>query len=154
MAGRPSPQNPLISRLTSPPETIPSCYPGIRHTEFQPHSGRHQCYVQKAQPRAVGFVLRRAGDGRRSVLAGDSLLRKGRLLNVAAIPIPDDLRGRRLEHTLALDRKRVRSRRVGLAGSAAADRWSEWTKRSDRAPLMRCCVTRVTICVVAISVRG
>jgi hypothetical protein len=24
-----------------PPETITSCYPGIRHTEFQPHSGRH-----------------------------------------------------------------------------------------------------------------
>src|SRR5260370_27597148 len=42
MAGRRSPQNPLISRLTSPPETLPSCYPGIRHTEFQPHSGRHQ----------------------------------------------------------------------------------------------------------------
>jgi putative transposase len=41
MAGRRSPQNPLISRLTSPPETIPSCYPGIRHTEFQPHFGRH-----------------------------------------------------------------------------------------------------------------
>ena len=41
MDGRRSPQNPLISRLTSPPETIPSCYLGIRHTEFQPHSGRH-----------------------------------------------------------------------------------------------------------------
>jgi hypothetical protein len=41
MAGRRSPQNLLISRLTSPPETIPSCYPGIRHTEFQPHFGRH-----------------------------------------------------------------------------------------------------------------
>src|ERR1700675_52401 len=41
MAGRPSPQNPLISQLTLPPETITSCYPGIRHTEFQPHSGRH-----------------------------------------------------------------------------------------------------------------
>jgi hypothetical protein len=27
MVGRPSPQNPSISRLTSPPETILSCYP-------------------------------------------------------------------------------------------------------------------------------
>jgi hypothetical protein len=39
--GRPSPQSPLISQLTSPPETITSCYPGTRHTEFQRHSGRH-----------------------------------------------------------------------------------------------------------------
>src|ERR1019366_6031284 len=28
-------------RLTLPPETIPSCYRRMRHTEFQPHSGRH-----------------------------------------------------------------------------------------------------------------
>src|ERR1700730_9740530 len=41
MVGRRSPQNPLISRLTLPPETIPSCYRRMRHTEFQPHSGRH-----------------------------------------------------------------------------------------------------------------
>jgi hypothetical protein len=36
-----SSQNPSISQLTLPPETITSCYLGIRHTEFQPHSGRH-----------------------------------------------------------------------------------------------------------------
>ncbi len=41
MAGTRSPQNPPISQLTSRPETITSCYPGIRHTEFQPHFGRH-----------------------------------------------------------------------------------------------------------------
>src|SRR5260221_7824370 len=41
MVGRRSPQNPLISRLTLPPETIPSCYRRLRHTKFQPHSGRH-----------------------------------------------------------------------------------------------------------------
>src|SRR5229473_6244825 len=41
MAGRRSPQNPSISQLTLPPETIPSCYRTMRHTEFQPHSGRH-----------------------------------------------------------------------------------------------------------------
>jgi hypothetical protein len=27
--------------LTSPPETIPSCDRRMRHTDFQPHSGRH-----------------------------------------------------------------------------------------------------------------
>ena len=42
MVGRRSPQNPSISRLTSPPETIPSCYWRMRHTEFQPHR-RHHC---------------------------------------------------------------------------------------------------------------
>jgi uncharacterized protein (DUF2336 family) len=31
----------LISRLTLQPETIPSCYRRSRHTEFQPHPGRH-----------------------------------------------------------------------------------------------------------------
>ncbi len=41
MVGRRSPQNPLISRLTLPPKTVPSCYRRMRHTEFQPHSGRH-----------------------------------------------------------------------------------------------------------------
>src|SRR6202041_1534332 len=41
MVGRPSPRSPSISRLTLPPETIPSCYRRTRHTEFQPHSGRH-----------------------------------------------------------------------------------------------------------------
>ena len=38
MVGRPSPQSPSISRLTLPPETIPSCYRRTRHTEFKPHS--------------------------------------------------------------------------------------------------------------------
>jgi hypothetical protein len=42
MAGRPSPQNPSISRLTSPPETILSCYPENPPSKFQPYSGRHQ----------------------------------------------------------------------------------------------------------------
>jgi hypothetical protein len=41
MVGRRSPQSPSISRLTSQPETIPSCYRRSRHTEFQPHPGRH-----------------------------------------------------------------------------------------------------------------
>jgi hypothetical protein len=41
MVGRRSPQSPPISRLTLQPETIPSCYRRSRHTEFQPHSGRH-----------------------------------------------------------------------------------------------------------------
>ena len=42
MAGRRSPQSPLKSRLTLQPETIPSCFRRLRHTEFQPHSGRHR----------------------------------------------------------------------------------------------------------------
>jgi hypothetical protein len=42
MVGRRSPQSPSISRLTLQPETIPSCYRRSRHTEFQPHSGRHR----------------------------------------------------------------------------------------------------------------
>ena len=41
MAGRRSPQSPSINRLTSQPETIPSCYRRSRHAEFQPHHGRH-----------------------------------------------------------------------------------------------------------------
>ena len=47
MAGRRSLQSSSISRLTSPPETIPSCYRRSRHTHFQPHSRRHQgcCFV-------------------------------------------------------------------------------------------------------------
>jgi hypothetical protein len=31
MVGRRSPRNWLISRLTSQPETVPSCYPSSRH---------------------------------------------------------------------------------------------------------------------------
>src|ERR1700738_662628 len=41
MVGKPSPQNPSINRLTLPLETIPSCSRRMRHTEFQPHFGRH-----------------------------------------------------------------------------------------------------------------
>src|SRR6266478_292736 len=40
--GKPSPQNPSISQLTLPPETITSCSRRIRQAEFQPHSGRHR----------------------------------------------------------------------------------------------------------------
>jgi hypothetical protein len=40
-AGKPSLPSPSISRLTSQPEAIPSCYRRSRHTKFQPHSGRH-----------------------------------------------------------------------------------------------------------------
>ena len=32
---------PIDQPIDLPPETIPSCYPRMRHTEFQPHSGRH-----------------------------------------------------------------------------------------------------------------
>ena len=38
---------PSISQLTSPPETIPSCYSENAPTEFQPHSGRHPCSSPK-----------------------------------------------------------------------------------------------------------
>ena len=41
MAGRRSPQSPSTNRLTSQPETIPSCYRRSRHAKFQPLSGRH-----------------------------------------------------------------------------------------------------------------
>src|SRR5271166_2159818 len=57
MVGRRSLQNPSISRLTSPPETIPSCYPGIRHTEFQPHSGRDACQCSKPHVKAGGHRM-------------------------------------------------------------------------------------------------
>src|ERR1039458_10750850 len=43
MDGRRWPQSPSISQLTSPLETIPSCYRRSRHTKFQPHSRRHLC---------------------------------------------------------------------------------------------------------------
>src|ERR1700738_2425748 len=46
MVGRRSPQNPSISQLTLPPETIPSCYRRTRHTQFQPNSGRHQLLTE------------------------------------------------------------------------------------------------------------
>ena len=47
MAGRRSPQSPSINRLTSQPETIPSCYRRSRHAEFQQHHGRHQWGVPR-----------------------------------------------------------------------------------------------------------
>jgi hypothetical protein len=46
MVGRRSPQSLSISRLTLQPETISSCYRRARHTEFQPHSGRHPYSVR------------------------------------------------------------------------------------------------------------
>jgi putative transposase len=42
MVGRRSLPSQSISRLTSQPETIPSCYRRSRHTEFQPLPRRHQ----------------------------------------------------------------------------------------------------------------
>jgi hypothetical protein len=60
--GRPSPQSPLISQLTSPPETITSCYPGTRHTEFQRHSGR-----QTSDSRKKPFQFARGAISRNSV---------------------------------------------------------------------------------------
>jgi putative transposase len=42
MVGRRSPQNPSISQLTLQPETIPSCDRRMRHSKFQPLSGRHR----------------------------------------------------------------------------------------------------------------
>jgi hypothetical protein len=47
MDGRRWPQSPSISQLTSPLETIPSCYRRSRHTKFQPHSRRHQSRRQQ-----------------------------------------------------------------------------------------------------------
>jgi Arginine-tRNA-protein transferase, C terminus len=44
MAGRRSLQSPSINRLTSQPETIPSCHRRSRHAEFQPHHGWHLGY--------------------------------------------------------------------------------------------------------------
>src|ERR1700676_3492527 len=41
MVGKRLPQNPSISQLTLPPETIPSCDRRMRHTKFQPLSRRH-----------------------------------------------------------------------------------------------------------------
>jgi hypothetical protein len=56
MVGRPSPQSPSISRLTLPPETIPSCYRRTRHTEFQPHSGRHRTRLMSFVAAAFPFL--------------------------------------------------------------------------------------------------
>jgi hypothetical protein len=41
MDGRRSPQSLATSRLTSQPETIPSCSRRTRHAQFQPLPGRH-----------------------------------------------------------------------------------------------------------------
>src|SRR5260221_7686655 len=57
MVGRRSPQNPLISRLTLPPETIPSCYRRLRHTKFQPHSGRHLTTSRRSVFRGCRYSL-------------------------------------------------------------------------------------------------
>src|SRR6266446_1946093 len=47
MVGRRSPQNPSISQLTLPPETIPSCDRRMRHSKFHPLSGRHRGHIKK-----------------------------------------------------------------------------------------------------------
>src|SRR5258707_15724278 len=57
MVGSRSPQNPLISRLTLPPETIPSCYRRLRHTKFQPHSGRHLTTSRRSVFRGCRYSL-------------------------------------------------------------------------------------------------
>src|SRR5882757_607183 len=61
MVGKRLPQSPLISQLTLPPEAIPSCDRRMRHTEFQPHSGRHLqqylqflCYIERRGFGGVG----------------------------------------------------------------------------------------------------
>jgi hypothetical protein len=64
MVGRPSPRSPSISRLTLPPETIPSCYRRTRHTEFQPHSGRHPARIPLAFP-LIAIPSARLGHSRR-----------------------------------------------------------------------------------------
>src|SRR5258706_14335146 len=56
MVGRPSPPSPSISRLTSQPETIPSCYRRSRLTEFQPHPGRHPIHCRSTEKRVDCFV--------------------------------------------------------------------------------------------------
>src|SRR5208282_378992 len=56
MAGRRSPQSPLISRLTSQPETISSCCRRSRHAKFQPHRGRHLANMIKTLTRLVTYV--------------------------------------------------------------------------------------------------
>jgi hypothetical protein len=73
MVGRPSPQSPSISRLTLPPETIPSCYRRTRHTEFQPHSGRHPTALRAIKNvrslRIVSFLEPLRGNARRNTNA-------------------------------------------------------------------------------------
>ena len=68
MAGRRSQQSPSINRLTSPPETIPSCYRRSRHAEFQPHHGRHLWPICSPQLLPPGGWLRSAADLEKYVL--------------------------------------------------------------------------------------
>ncbi|MDU1495828.1 hypothetical protein, partial [Bradyrhizobium sp.] len=44
---------PSTSRLTLPPETITSCYPETRLSEFQPNSGRHPDGLRKLKQSQV-----------------------------------------------------------------------------------------------------
>jgi hypothetical protein len=60
MAGRRLPPSQSISRLTSQPETIPSCYRRSRHTEFQPLSGRHRLRL-RASSLSCSTSLLKAG---------------------------------------------------------------------------------------------
>src|SRR6202049_4050844 len=57
MAGRPSPQHPSLSQLTSQPDTIPSCYRRSRHTEF-PTTFRAAPDRKLGQPRPSLATLR------------------------------------------------------------------------------------------------
>jgi hypothetical protein len=59
MVGRRSRQNPLIRRLALPPETIPSFYQRMLHTELQPHSGRTRVSRAIVQHKQMAFPQRR-----------------------------------------------------------------------------------------------
>jgi hypothetical protein len=47
--------------LTSPPETIPSCYSENAPTEFQPHSGRHQKEAERNYQKSLGRIPEQKG---------------------------------------------------------------------------------------------
>lgn len=79
MAGKPLPQNPSISRLTSLPEKIPSCYPKTAPSEFQPLSRRHPriaVVTDCHQTSRVAHAIRAGASGYLSYgLTFDSLVR-------------------------------------------------------------------------------
>ena len=57
---------PIDHRLTSQPETIPSCYRRSRHAEFQPHHGRHLSAIKPSRPAIPNyrkFIDRRRARG-------------------------------------------------------------------------------------------
>ena len=60
---------PIDHRLTSQPETIPSCYRRSRHAEFQPHHGRHLSSIKPSRPAIPNyrkFVDHRRARGQRT----------------------------------------------------------------------------------------